>query len=558
MPVWQQQHYTKNDLVKEKMKKKIIVLSLILLIATLLRFYKLGINPPSLSWDEASIGYNAYSIEQTLRDEHGRFLPYDYFSAFGDYKPPLSIYLTAVSLRIFGFSEWAIRFPSAFLGVLSVFLVYLLIEEYRRNNKIESFKDSLSLMGAFSLAVSPWHTILSRQMFEANIATFFIILGVYLILKGLENGRFLVLGILSLVASLYTFNSPRVFVPLLLIGIVIFFYRKLWLQKRWGLISLFAGIVFSLPLIPHILSPLGQLRYKEVNIFSDIKIVEQANLWQKDEGNSFFSKFIHNRRVGYFRLFLARYFDHFNIDYLFFKGDINPKFSTRSTGQFFPIEVVFLIMGIYFLISREKKLGLFLLYWLLVGLVPAAMARETPHALRTEITLPTWQLFSACGLYYSFLLIKKWKYLFITFLCLISGWQFLSYLHNYFVHLPLDYSQDWQYGYKLAAKEIEASQNRYERIYISDKYGRPYIFFLTYQKYMPLKFQKNQNTTIDGFGFYHVNSYDKYIFGPISNQKQIFPNSLLIGPEDEIPSRAKKLKDIYYLNGEKSLVIAEM
>jgi hypothetical protein len=40
-----------------------------------------------LTWDEASLGYNAWSIALTGRDEHAKFLPYDAFAAFGDYKP---------------------------------------------------------------------------------------------------------------------------------------------------------------------------------------------------------------------------------------------------------------------------------------------------------------------------------------------------------------------------------------------------------------------------------------------------------------------------------------
>ena len=64
---------------------KVIGLTLILLIAFILRFYKLGIVPDGLQQDETSIGYNAYSILKTGRDEHGVYLPQN-FQAFGEYK----------------------------------------------------------------------------------------------------------------------------------------------------------------------------------------------------------------------------------------------------------------------------------------------------------------------------------------------------------------------------------------------------------------------------------------------------------------------------------------
>lgn len=540
-------------------KKNLFLLILILLIATFLRFYKLGINPISLSWDEASIGYNAYSIAQTLKDEHGRFLPYDYFSAFGDYKPPVAIYLTAMTVKLFGLSEWAIRLPSALFGVLTVLLTFFLMESLRKQFNSKYLSLNSSLWASFFLAISPWHTLLSRQEFEANIATFFIVFGVWFFITGLVNGWGLVLGGVSLVLSIYTFNSHRIFVPLLVIGLVVFFFKKLWRQKKWTMVALLCGVFLMLPLVPHLLSPLGQLRFKEVNIFSDSGVVEKANERMDLDKNDLLSKIVHNRRVGYALLFLNHYMDHFNIDYLFFKGDINPKFSTRSTGQLFLIESVFLLAGIYFLLKNERKLGSFLLFWLLAGLVPAAMARETPHALRSEVSLPIWQIFSATGLYYLYKVINlKWRKILLVFISIILTWEVFVYLHNYYVHLPRDYSQDWQYGYKIAANDILKYQEKYDKIWVSDKYGRPYIFFLTYQKFNPLLFQKNRATNIDEFGFYHVTGYDKFLFGKINMNLLKDKKALLIGDEGEFPPGTSRIKDIFFLNGEKALTIAEI
>ena len=100
-------------------------LILVLLIAIFLRFWNLGGVPPSASMDEASIGYNAYSLIQTGHDEHGNFWPI-HFQSFNDYKPGLYFYMVLPFVKVLGLNESAVRIPGALLGVGTVLLVYLL------------------------------------------------------------------------------------------------------------------------------------------------------------------------------------------------------------------------------------------------------------------------------------------------------------------------------------------------------------------------------------------------------------------------------------------------
>ena len=62
------------------LRKRWVILFLILAAALFLRIYKVGSNPPGLTPDEAALGYNAYSILKTGRDEyygHGRINAYN-------------------------------------------------------------------------------------------------------------------------------------------------------------------------------------------------------------------------------------------------------------------------------------------------------------------------------------------------------------------------------------------------------------------------------------------------------------------------------------------------
>ncbi len=206
------------------MKTKLILL-LIFFIAIFLRFYNISINPPSLTWDEAAWGYNAYSIGIDGRDEFGRFLPITYLESFGDYKPPVYAYLSVLPVKIFGLNEFSTRFASAFLGSLTVIFAYFLTYEIFYDDKKKQNKNearNIALITSIMLAISPWHILLSRAAFEANVATFFIILGVFLFFKSINNSKrwLLILSVISLIISMYTFNTARIVSPFLFLALV--------------------------------------------------------------------------------------------------------------------------------------------------------------------------------------------------------------------------------------------------------------------------------------------------------------------------------------------------
>src|SRR3989338_5274337 len=145
---------------ERSMFKKNFFLILILTVAAILRFYQLGANTPSLDWDEVAHGYNAYSILKTARDEYGYKFPLS-FRSFDDYKPPIYTYLVVPSVAIFGLNDFAVRFPSALLGVLTVIFTYLMVLKLFKNKNI-------ALLSSLFLAISPWHLQFSRVAFETN------------------------------------------------------------------------------------------------------------------------------------------------------------------------------------------------------------------------------------------------------------------------------------------------------------------------------------------------------------------------------------------------------
>lgn len=542
------------------MKRNLFVfLSLIVIIASLLRFVGLSSNPPSLTWDEAAWGYNAYSLGIDGKDEFGKFLPLAYIESFGDFKPPLYAYLSVLPVKIFGLNEFSTRFISALFGVLTVFLTYFLVKKI-----FSKINEAIALLSAAILAISPWHILLSRAAFEANVASFFIVLGVYLFLISLERKKFLVLSVLSFVASMYTFNTARIVSPLLLFGLFFMNWRYfLKVEKKELIISAVVGVIVFFPLFLFLLTPQAKLRFEEVNIFSDGAVVERANQQIENDNNSDFSKIIHNRRVGYAIEYVRHYFDNLTPEFLFVRGDGNPKFSIQDVGQLYLVELPFFIAGIFMLFRKRDGHWWIIPFWLMVGILPAATARETPHALRIESTLPTFQIFTAIGIYFVSQILFGFKKrilnvkvgtLISLFLMLMLSLNVYYFLHSYSSHYPKSYSSEWQYGYKQVIEFIKVNNSKFEKIIFTEDLGRPYIYALFYLKYSPEKFRNNAEVAREALGFVHVNSFDKYSFEKVvSSKHDSSKNYLYIDKPNKVPENATLLATFRELDGKATL-----
>ena len=146
------------------MKHKIVFL-LVVLLASILRLYKLDRVPVSMFGDELDVGYHAYSILKTGRDYQGNFMPL-HFHSLAEWRTPLYLYSTVPTVAIFGISPYGVRLPAAFFGIAGVIAVYLLVKKVTKTKR-------LAMFAAFLLTVSPWHIQYSRAAFEVTEMLFF-------------------------------------------------------------------------------------------------------------------------------------------------------------------------------------------------------------------------------------------------------------------------------------------------------------------------------------------------------------------------------------------------
>lgn len=532
------------------MKKWLLLAIFILALA--LRFYQLGSNPPSLDWDEVALGYNAYSILKTGRDEYGIRFPLS-LRSFDDYKPPMYVYLTVPSVAIFGLNDWAVRLPSALLGTLTVAVMYFLVKEIFADPK-------LALLAMFFLAISPWHLQFSRVAFEANIALSFTVFGAWAFLKGVKKGRFLILSVLFFGLALYSYHSARIFIPLLGLSLVLMFRKKLVKLWKYCLLAAILGMIFVLPLVNIMTSVKGRMRLKGVTSIADPAILYRSIAKIEEDqvrGNPILGRLIHNRRLVFAKTFFQGYLYHFNINWLFLKSDQN-RHHAPGVGLLYLWELPFVLAGIYFLIKNKPKFYQIIFLWWLLAPVPAAPTTQLPHAIRTLNMVIPMHIFTAYG-FYSLLKYLRNKKPFIKnsllfILCSLLFVNFIYYLHQYDVHMPLEWSYDWQYGRKEAVSITESLKDKYTKVVVSTELEQPHMFWLYYLKYEPVRYLSEGGTAFGGFAEFR-NKFDQYEFRPINWEKDRYERNLLfVGLPGELPG-GTLIKTIYYLNGEEAIRI---
>lgn len=541
----------------KKLLKPAYLIVLIIFLSLIIRFYQLGENPPGLDWDETAHGYNAYSILKTGRDEYGYKLPLS-FRSFDDYKPPLYTYLVVPSVAVFGLNNYAVRFPSALLGVLAVLFTYLMVYELFKNKKI-------ALLAAFFLAISPWHLQFSRVAFETNSTIFWTVLGTWGFLRGIKAQGIKITLWLSLTAfaygaNLYMYHNSRVFIPLFSLLLAYLFIKQLIHIKKHLIIPIIIVSIFIVFLIPVATSIAGQLRYIGTSVFGDKSpLYKASDLLASDvkEGQGVEGKVIHNRRLVYVPIIVENYLSHLRPTYLFFTADMD-RHHAPMVGLLYLWDLPFLLCGVYFLISKKynQKSKLAVFGWFLLAPVAASVTWGVPHSLRSELYLPTYQIFTSLGI----LFVTKYSRTIKIITPIIVVFLFLNfffYLHQYYVHMPLEFSKSWLYGRREAALFSDSIKQNYDRVIVSTALEQPHEFWLYYLKYDPKKYL-DQGGTVSGGFLEDRNKFDKFLFKPIHFDIQSQESkTLFVGLPGEFPSNAKILKKINYLNGEPAIYVVD-
>ncbi|MGI8420241.1 MAG: glycosyltransferase family 39 protein [Candidatus Levyibacteriota bacterium] len=521
---------------------------IILFTGTFLRFYQLGSIPAAMDWDEVSWGYNAYSILQTGKDEYGATYPLS-FRAFGDYKQPVYVYASTIPIAFFGLTPFATRFPSAFFGSLSIIFVFLLTYELFRKQR---YAQTTALLTMLFYAISPWAIHFSRVAYEANVGLFFILLGSWLFIRGFHKKRhwYLFAGVAAMSLSAYTYHSDKLFAPLLFVALLLYGW-KYFVEKKVLTVGLI--IIFGLCNIFWVVDGRTTERGRSVLFTADQAKLLHTSLQEMQYDHVHGDKLgelLHNRRIVYVNQYIKNYLQHFNPEWLFLAGD-NPRHHTPGMGILYLIDLPFILLGIFYLLKYQFSTSSILFFWLLFAPAASALAVDAPNASRSLIFLPTWQIFAAFGWWFAISSVEKRKLrLLFAMPILLFVFNFIYFIHQYFVHTNMEVQKDWQYGYKEAVDYASQYQHINKNVFFGKNFEQPYIFYLFYTKYDPAKYiASGGSSRLSQRCFSIANAY----FGDCTDKMKFGDIYMAAGTDSS--EKGKILKQITYTYGDPAITI---
>lgn len=491
-----------------------IILTLAIVIASFFRLYQLSSLPIELFGDEIDVGYQSWSISQTGRDYMGNFLP-TYIRSFSEWRAPLVMYLTAPFVAILGPNAFAVRLPIALTGILSIYLLYLVLNKLGYSSKVSAFASLI-------LAITPWHIHYSRASFEVVPLTFLILLGLYLYLS-----KMFYVSLIPFVLTFYTYSTAVVFTPLLLLGLLIIFPPNFKKINYVSILSVLLSTFLLIPVFRNILFGNAANRFQSLSILSSSKLIDSVVLSRNEPwiSSPLVERLLVNKFVIIGKVFVENYLSSFSPSFLFAKGDPYFRHSSGMSGELLPVFFFLFMLGLYSISQKPNDKKNQVLIWMLVISPIAASLTMGGGDHGTRLFLMVLPLTSICGLSFDLFTNNFWSKSISLVTLVLTLFTFSLYWYNYTAHYRYQSANFWNYGYQSIFADLSKVTAKYDNVYINNTYQPSLLPFLFYTKYLPSNFHQdfitdNQNSYQQN-GFVGFRFADKYYFGQVDTLENL-------------------------------------
>lgn len=469
--------------------KFIFLLLAIIALGAILRLWGLGGLPRGFFRDEAALGYNAFSIWETGKDEYGVSFPV-VFRSFEVFFLPLYVYLSAPIVGFFGLTETTTRLISAFSGVALLFIAYLIVKPI--------WDRKSALLTAFVLAISPWHIFYSRGAFEGNLALTLFAGGFLFWFKFLEREKVKLFyaSTLLFAFSMYSYQSERVVVPFFALAALAISRKKLWRLKNRLILPTLVLLIFLIPLLSLSFKAGGYHRAFGVSVFE----TQEKPPGFIDELGS--ESILNDTYYLRGRQILSLYLTYFSPRNLFFEGDYDRQRSVGNQSVFYAWMFPFLIVGLWSVLKKKNEFSKNLVIWTLLAPIPAAITGDPFHTYRSLLLYLPLTIFIGVGISEVAKGLKARGKYFIFLVNLVGLGSLSLFWFNYAVLTQSSRARSWDYGYKEISSFID-SLSPETKVVVDDPWTEGYIHYLFFNKVGPRKYHEEVNLLGNPESYYY-------------------------------------------------------
>jgi len=475
----------KSDLIK------IIVCIAILILAIVIRSYRLDEIPVGINVDEAGMAYDAFCLLHFRVDRALNHMPV-YLVNFGGGQSVFYAYSTAIMILLFGFRLFSFRITAVIVNIVAIFFGYLLIK--RNSSRINA------LIFMALLTINPWNIMASRWGLDCNLLAPFMLISVYFLTRSEKWYHYIIAGI-AFGITLYTYALSYVILPVFLFLALLYMLYVRKISFKNVVIMGVPLFLLALPLILMILVNNGII--DQINWL--ITIPKLPNYRNAEISISNFISQITNPRT----LFV---YDNLPFNSV-------SKFGTiyKSCIPFailgFVIEAVYLVKSIK---AKEFRLGTIFFIWFVPTYLFLMFIQDINVSKANAIFIPLIYFQYSCFEYAISIVKGNEEYkkpffaLLITVMTVLYVCNFGLFSKYYFTQYEKDYAQQMFFENELLAaieqiNGIEEYKNK--DVYFYTAAERPYIYTLIMNPISPYEFNETRGEN-DSYGRYHILSMD--------------------------------------------------
>lgn len=474
-------------------------LLIVLLVGCVIRLYGTDIVPGGLNQDEASSGYEAFSLLYYHIDRHGLRNPVHLIS-WGSGQNIAYSWLCMPFIAVLGLTEFSVRLPMGLVGCASIYVFYLMIREQLGERK--------ALIGCLFFALFPWHIMKSRWGLESNLFPDLLLWGAASLVFYLSRRqyRYLYLSALIFAFSLYSYGTAYAFLPFYLAGVWIYMLLTRQLNWKHFLLSALTVFIIAIPIMLFVLINCTDLEQFQFLGMTIPKLY--VSRFSSVAGNPHLLRNLKSL-----------------LSILLDQGDGLAHNSLPKYGLCYLCFVPLIPAGLFLSLKERPKYG-FLIHWWFVCALCVSLVMEININRVNFLWIPV-------GYYISYALMwiaGKGKYAACS-VVLVCALLFGLFLHAYFV-TNRD-TINFQFSDSLGEALTYAIEQDYQWIYMDGRVD-PYIYALFYTQTDPYSFLETVTYIRQHTAFETIEYFGKYCSTPPmdfadiqENEAYIVDNSLL-------------------------------